>query len=68
MTYFFVYVFPSFAYIFDLHCTEPVLFTGIMQWSIFVQGKEGGIEQHCVVVLHDDSLVLCLDPWLVLIG
>lgn len=42
--------------------------TGIVKWSIFVEGKEGGIEQHGVVVLHDNPLVLCLDPWLVLIG
>lgn len=42
--------------------------TGVVQWGIFVQGKERGVEQHGVVVLHDDPLVLCLDPWLVLIG
>lgn len=42
--------------------------TGVVKWSIFVEGKERGIEQHGVVVLHDNPLVLCLDPWLVLIG
>lgn len=42
--------------------------TSVVQWSIFVQGKERGVEQHGVVVLHDNPLVLCLDPWLVLIG
>lgn len=42
--------------------------TSVVKWSIFVQGKERGVEQHRVVVLHDNPLVLCLDPWLVLIG
>lgn len=42
--------------------------TSVVKWSIFVKGKERGIEQHGVVVLHDNPLVLCLDPWLVLIG
>ena len=42
--------------------------TSIVKWGIFVQGKKRGIEQHSVVVLHDNPLVLCLDPWLVLIG
>lgn len=42
--------------------------TSVVKWSIFVEGKERGIEQHGVVVLHDNPLVLCLDPWLVLIG
>lgn len=42
--------------------------TGIVQRSIFIQGKKRRIEQHRVVVLHDNPLVLCLDPWLVLIG
>lgn len=42
--------------------------TSVVKWGIFVQGKEWGIEQHGVVVLHDNPLVLCLDPWLVLIG
>lgn len=42
--------------------------TGVVQRSIFIQGEERRIEQHRVVVLHDNPLVLCLDPWLVLIG
>lgn len=42
--------------------------TGVVQWGIFVQGEERRVEQHGVVVLHDDPLVLRLDPWLVLIG
>lgn len=42
--------------------------TSIVQWSVFVQGKERGVEQYGVVILHDNPLVLCLDPWLVLIG
>lgn len=42
--------------------------TSIVQRRIFIQGKERRIEQHRVVVLHDDPLVLRLDPWLVLIG
>lgn len=46
----------------------PVGFTSVVKGSIFVQGKERGIEQHGVVVLHDNPLVLRLDPWLVLIG
>lgn len=45
-----------------------VAVTRVVKRSIFVQGKEGGVEQHRVVVLHDNPLVLCLDPWLVLIG
>lgn len=42
--------------------------TSIVKWGIFVQGKERGVEQDGVVVLHNDPLVLRLDPWLVLIG
>lgn len=42
--------------------------TSVVKRSVFVQGEERGIEQHGVVVLHDNPLVLCLDPWLVLIG
>jgi len=42
--------------------------TSVVKWSIFVQSKERGVEQHRVVVLHDNPLVLRLDPWLVLIG
>lgn len=42
--------------------------TGVVQRGVFVQGEERRVEQHSVVVLHDDPLVLCLDPWFVLIG
>lgn len=42
--------------------------TSIVQRRVFIQGKKRRIEQHRVVVLHDDPLVLRLDPWLVLIG
>lgn len=42
--------------------------TSVVQRRIFIQGKKRRIEQHRVVVLHDDPLVLRLDPWLVLIG
>lgn len=45
-----------------------LLVTGVVQRSVFVQGEERRVEQHSVVVLHDDPLVLCLDPWFVLIG
>lgn len=45
-----------------------VAVTSIVKWGIFVQGKKRGVEQDGVVVLHNDPLVLCLDPWLVLIG
>lgn len=46
--------------------SEPV--TSIVKGGVFVQSKERGVEQHGVVILHDNPLVLCLDPWLVLIG
>lgn len=42
--------------------------TCVVERGILVQGKERGIEQHCVVVFHNNPLVLRLDPWLVLIG
>lgn len=42
--------------------------TGKVQRSIFIQGEKRRVEQHGVVVLHDDPLVLRLDPWLVLVG
>lgn len=44
------------------------LVTSIVQRSVFVQSEERRVEKHSVVVLHDDPLVLCLDPWFVLIG
>lgn len=51
-----------------MQCVAVFGVTSVVQRSIFVQGEERGIEQHGVVVLHDNPLVLCLDPWLVLIG
>ena len=42
--------------------------TGVVQGSIFVQSEERRLQQHRVVVLHHNPLVLGLDPWLVLIG
>lgn len=51
-----------------MQCVAVFGVTSVVQRSIFVQGEERGIEQHSVVVLHDNPLVLCLDPWLVLIG
>lgn len=46
--------------------TLPV--TCVAQRGIFIQGKERWVQQDRVVVLHDNALVLRLDPRLVLVS
>lgn len=60
-------IFHEYAFPF-LSVAVSRLVTGVVQRRVFVQGEERRVEQHSVVVLHDDPLVLCLDPWFVLIG
>lgn len=45
-------------------CSPP---TCIAQWGIFVQCEQRRVEQDGVVILHDDALILSLNPWFVLV-
>lgn len=60
---------PSHPHFLLLPClATPTPSTCIAQGGIFIQGKERWVQQHRVVILHDDALVFRLDPWLVLVG